>query len=334
MWPSIGTHPGVTDHEQTEVPLPPADGRGGAPQSRIVIVGSAARDIDESDPRGWRLGGGVTYGALLLGRVGLRTTALIGLDREASTARELGMLRDAGVEVMAVPLEHGPVFHNIEAPGGRRQRVIGASDPLPITSATPELRRSACAWLFAPVADEIPSDWATVPDAAAFVALGWQGLLRDLTPGSSVVHRSPADHPLVRRAQLVSASAQEIPRDRDLVAVGSLLGADAELLITRGRRGGATVGPDGHLRVAYPPVPVREAVDPTGAGDVMLAALVAALVSTGAYDRRPIRSRGRHLRFAATAASLVVEQPGLDAVPDRAAIRDRLAAGDTLAQPA
>src|SRR3954465_2816078 len=104
-----------------------ASGSAGA-GVRYVVVGSAARDIDESDPRGWRLGGGVTYGALLLGRVGLRTTALIGLDREAADAPEPALLRDAGVELVPVPLEHGPIFHNLEAPGGRRQTVIDASD--------------------------------------------------------------------------------------------------------------------------------------------------------------------------------------------------------------
>ena len=35
----------------------------------VVHVGSACRDIAPDDPRGWRLGGGVTYAAL--------TTALI-----------------------------------------------------------------------------------------------------------------------------------------------------------------------------------------------------------------------------------------------------------------
>lgn len=310
-----------------------ADAAGDATRSRIVIVGSASRDIDDADPRGWRLGGGVTYGALLLGRVGLRTTALIGLDREAQGAHELDLLRRAGVDVVPVPLDHGPVFLNVEAVGGRRQTVIDASDPMPIASASPAVRRSACAWVFAPVADEVPDDWADVPDATAFVALGWQGLLRELRPGASVVHRAPSHHPLVRRAQLVAVSAQEVPRDRALRDICSLLSPDAELLITKGRRGGATVAPDGRLRVVYAPVPARAAIDPTGAGDVMLAGLVAGLVATGAQERRPIRSRGRHLRFAATASSLLVEQPGLDAVPDRAAIRARLAAGDALSKP-
>jgi sugar/nucleoside kinase (ribokinase family) len=317
--------------------LRPADGQAGtagAAGGRIVVVGSAARDIDESDPRGWRLGGGVTYGALLLGREGLRTTALIGVDREAADARELNMLRDAGVKIVPVPLDHGPVFHNLEAPGGRRQTVFDASDPIRTTSATPAIRQAACAWLIAPVADEVPDEWAAVPRVDAFVALGWQGLLRDLTPGSPVVHRAPGDHPLVRRAQLVAASAQEMPRARELRDIGSLLSSDGELLITKGRRGGATVGADGRLRMAYRAIPARADVDPTGAGDVMLAALVAALIATGEHEGASVRSRGRHLRFAATAASLLIEQPGLDAVPHLAQIRARLAASDSIAKPA
>jgi sugar/nucleoside kinase (ribokinase family) len=304
------------------------DDRADPVGGRIVVVGSAARDIDDSDPRGWRLGGGVTYSALLLGRMGLRTTALIGLDREAAGARELETLREAGVEVVPVPLDHGPIFHNLEAPSGRRQTVFDASDPLPTSSATPAIREAACAWLIAPVADEVPDDWATVPREESFVALGWQGLLRDLVPGSPVVHRAPAHHPLVRRAQLVAASAQEMPHERELSDIGSLLSPDAELLITRGRRGGATVGADGRVRVAYRAVPTRADVDPTGAGDVMLAALVAALIATEAHVHRPIRSRGRHLRFAATAASLLIEQPGLNAVPHRSELRLRLQAGN------
>src|SRR3954464_14357111 len=100
----------------------PSIGRGGGAagrRARYVVVGSAARDIDESDARGWRLGGGVTYGALTLGRLGLPTTPIIGLDSLARNSHELGLLREAGVEVVAVPLEHGPVFINRETPTGR-----------------------------------------------------------------------------------------------------------------------------------------------------------------------------------------------------------------------
>jgi sugar/nucleoside kinase (ribokinase family) len=302
-----------------------------------VVVGSAARDIDEDDPRGWRLGGGVTYGALTLGRLGLPTTALIGMDAQArSDAHELGLLRDAGIEVVPVPLEHGPVFINQEAPTGRRQTVLDVSDPVPISSASAIPASAAgdpdsLVWLFAPVANEVPEGWADVPAAESFVAVGWQGLLRDLHAGQPVAYHGVTANALLRRAQLVAASADEFPSTATLRSVASLLGPDSELLMTAGHRGGCTVGPKGRVRVVYPPIPAREQIDPTGAGDVMMAALVAALTSSDPTER--VRSRGRHLRFAATAASLLVEQPGLDAVPDGTQICLRIAAGNASTQP-
>src|SRR5215831_17540461 len=59
----------------------------------VVVVGAAARDIVHDDPRGWRLGGGVSYAALTLARLGLRTGALVGADPEAARSRELDFLR-------------------------------------------------------------------------------------------------------------------------------------------------------------------------------------------------------------------------------------------------
>ena len=95
-----------------------------------LVVGAASRDLTIGDPRGWRLGGPATYASLMLGRLGVEVWALIGVDRDASTAIELAMLRSAGVLVTAVELETGPVFENIEAPGGRRQRCLSASTPI------------------------------------------------------------------------------------------------------------------------------------------------------------------------------------------------------------
>jgi len=86
-----------------------------------VVVGAACRDIAADDRRGWRLGGGVTYSALTIARLGLRTAALVGADSEAATATELDLLRQAGVDVRVVPLERGPIFENLETPEGRIQ---------------------------------------------------------------------------------------------------------------------------------------------------------------------------------------------------------------------
>jgi len=109
-------------------------------------VGAASRDVVEDDRRGWRLGGGVSYSALAVARLGLPTRAVIGVDREASTAPELDLLRQAGVDVHLVPLERGPVFVNIERPEGRLQLCHSPSDPVP-TEAVPDEWRDAMQWI-------------------------------------------------------------------------------------------------------------------------------------------------------------------------------------------
>src|SRR4051794_24945257 len=103
--------------------------RTGSSPPAVVVVGAAARDLTEDDPRGWRLGGGVSYSALTTARLGLPTAALVGADADAATATELDLLREAGVDVRIVPLEHGPVFVNIERPEGRLQLCEDHSDP-------------------------------------------------------------------------------------------------------------------------------------------------------------------------------------------------------------
>ncbi len=50
----------------------------------VLHVGSASRDLTDDDPRGWRLGGGVTYAALTTARLGLRTAAVVGVDGVAA----------------------------------------------------------------------------------------------------------------------------------------------------------------------------------------------------------------------------------------------------------
>ncbi len=80
------------------------------PRVEVVHVGSACRDIAPDDPRGWRLGGGVTYASLTTARLGLRTAAIVGVDATAATASELDLLREAGVDLLLVPLDEGPIY--------------------------------------------------------------------------------------------------------------------------------------------------------------------------------------------------------------------------------
>lgn len=291
----------------------------GAPT--VVVVGSAARDIDETDPRGWRLGGGVTYCALACARMGLRTGALVGLDPEARDAHELELLEAAGVDVRRVPLPSGPVFRNVELPGGRVQTCLSTATPVP-TEALPDAWRDAPAWLLAPVAAEVPDTWAGVPREDAVVLFGWQGVLRRLVMGERVTPLLPSPSPLLARSDIAGVSRHDIPHELSVADLLAMLRPGARLLLTAGERGGALLHLDDRGRVrgrAYPPIPARADIDPTGAGDATLAGILVARLALG----EGAAWEGRATHLAALAGSLLVEEVGLSAVPTRHAIRER-----------
>jgi sugar/nucleoside kinase (ribokinase family) len=297
----------------------------------VVVVGAASRDLVSDDRRGWRLGGGVSYSALTTARLGLATAALIGVDDAAASAPELDLLREAGVDVHLVRLGHGPVFVNIERPDGRHQLCEDFSDPVPVT-AVPAAWRGAPGWILAPVAAELEPDWAAAPPAEAFVAVGWQGLLRELVPGEPTRHVAPHPDPIVARADLVGLSRDDVARDVELSDLYQLLRRGASLAVTQGDRGGLIVhgahpapgAEDPALELRhYPAVPSHHPIDPTGAGDVFLAALAAARIEPRLIGGRT--GLGLDLLLAAAAASLVLEGPGLLGVPSRRAVRERMA---------
>jgi sugar/nucleoside kinase (ribokinase family) len=291
----------------------------------ILVVGAACRDMAADDPRGWRLGGGVSYSALTVARLGLPTRAIVGVDEEAATASELDLLREAGVDLRLVPLAQGPIFVNIERPEGRLQLSHRRSDPLPV-EAIPEAWRSSRGWLLAPVAAELPDAWAAAPPEDAIVAVGWQGLLRDLVPGEPVRRVAPGPGPIIDRADLASISRDDVDLATPVEELVGFLRDGATLVVTQGDRGGIVaemVGGRPRLR-HYPAVPSATIVDPTGAGDTFLAALVAARVEPRLVGGRI--GAGYDLLMAAAAASLVLEGQGLLGVPDRAAVRERMTA--------
>lgn len=300
----------------------------------IVHVASAARDVAPDDPRGWRLGGGVTYAALTTARLGLRTAALIGADALAAQAVELDLLRDAGVEVRIELLAHGPVFDNIETPAGRVQTCLDPGDPVPVIRF-PAGWLAAPVWLVVPVANETRSAWAHAIPPEAKLGVGWQGLLRTLVAGERVRRLPPSSTPLIRRANLVSVSRNDLEPGTEIPELVAMLQPGAHLVLTNGRAGGhlaiAPKAPPDPLEGEHPgwryqPIEATE-VDPTGAGDIFMAALVAALwladpagdvASAAAADETVA------LRWAAVAAALAVERVGLPAVPRRAEVIERL----------
>ena len=276
----------------------------------------------------------------------MRTAAVIGLDPQAFESHELELLAAAGVTLLRVRLPLGPVFRNVDSPGGRIQTCLEPGRPLPHV-AVPVAWRAARAWILAPVAGELDDAWADPIPADAFVALGWQGLLRTLRAGTRVERRAPAPGRLVRRADVVGLSEHDVEPGTSPEDLAPLLHPGAWLVFTHGVAGGrlAEVTADGLGRVVhYPAVEAAGEVDATGAGDTFLAALVASVVHT---TPDAVRDEAGHraaagavgpmpdVRFAAAAASFTVEGPGLETVPDRAAVLRRLAgpAGQSSPEP-
>ena len=87
----------------------------------FVVVGAATRDIDASDSRGWRLGGGVTYAAITAARLGMDVKALIGVDSEAASAAEFDASDKQARRWCWSRSRAGPVFDNRQTAGGRVQ---------------------------------------------------------------------------------------------------------------------------------------------------------------------------------------------------------------------
>jgi sugar/nucleoside kinase (ribokinase family) len=296
------------------------------PAIEVVHVGSASRDLTTDDPGGWRLGGGATYAALTTARLGLRTAALIGVDATAAGADELELLRAAGVDLRLALLDEGPVFENRETPAGRVQRCHAVGRPIAVP-VLPESWRAAPGWSLVPVAGEIDEAWAAVVPSDGYLAVGWQGMLRDLAPGAQVTRSAPSPSALLRRADLVGVSHHDVAAGTSLADLATFLRPGADLLVTEGSQGGLLVriGPDGPAgALRYRPTASDRETDPTGAGDTFLAALLASVLRPAIVGRR--RGRGSpDLRFAAAAGSLAVEDVGLAGVPDRTAVLARRA---------
>jgi hypothetical protein len=292
----------------------------------VLVVGAASRDLTPDDPRGWRLGGGVSYGALALARLGVRTRALVGVDAKAAGCTEIELLRAAGAEVAEARLASAPVLRNIETAAGRRQECLAIASPIIPRRLPKGWALQAAGVLLAPIAGELDDHWALVPRPDAFVALGWQGLLRRLAVGRDVERAEPAAGPMIARANLIGVSVDDIDRGTRLSHLVDLVSVGASLVVTRAEAGGTVLTsrrPARSALHAYPAIPSKGVADPTGAGDVFLAALVAAIVDgprLGVGD-----SWAERLAFAAAAASLTVEAPGLAGVPELDAVRRRMA---------
>jgi hypothetical protein len=255
---------------------------------------------------------------------------LLGADRAASAATEIDRIGDAGASIEVAHLATGPVFENVETSAGRIQTCVETSGRIPV-SVLPGAWTAAPAWMLVPVADELGPEWAVVPAPDAVVAVGWQGMLRELVRGERVRRRSPWRDALVERADIVGVSHHDIDPGTRIDDLLAMLKPGALLVLTKGASGGVVwrrAERSARRGRHYPALTPSRTVDPTGAGDTFLATLLATRLMPE-FERS--RRLGGDLRFASAAGSLVVEGPGLSGVPDLAAVvrrtRESLLAG-------
>ena len=294
----------------------------------MIVLGAACRDVAPDDPRGWRMGGGVSYSALATARLGLRTAAIFGLDAIAAAGGgpELGMLTDAGVDLLRVPLKRGTIFYNLETPSGRVQTCVELGVPVPRVPL-PDSWLAAPAWMIAPVSGETTDEWAQAIPDHAFVTVAWQGLLRDLVPGNLTRRRPPEPSALLSRADLVGLSHFDVDPSTPISDLTRVMRPGAWLVITQGQHGGLLTQVLGDGRTGevlrYAPARSDGEIDPVGAGDTFLAALAATVIHRTLGGTRSRRGP-LDLAFAAAAGALAVEKVGMEGAHVRADVIARM----------
>jgi hypothetical protein len=296
--------------------------------------------VDEATPQGDVIGGTVVYSALQASRLGWRS-AVMGSGAEAQMAPLLEAFPDE-IPVVLQPSMASTGFVNVTDGDHRTQWVTAVAAPVVVPPRLPDVR----VLHIAPVAAEL--DLAAVvaaapgrvhagragtaapapvpaPDApmdgasgagAALVGLTPQGLLRRWgTDGKVGLAPLDVGFEVARDVDVVVVSDDEAPYVEGLATVVQRHGG--LVVVTRGSQG-CRVLTAGEPQVV-PALPVVEAVDRTGAGDVFAAALFVALAEGGTVVDA--------IHFAMAAASCSIEGVGATAVADRPTIARRL--GDT-----
>ena len=257
-------------------------------------------------------GGGVTYAALTTARLGLRTAAVIGVDEAAGRrrrARPAARRRGRPAAGRRSPRARSSTTSRRRRAGV--QTCVPSGVPLPI----PRLPGVVAARRRPGRSRRSPARSATRGPRPSRTRRLRRGRLAGLAPRRS----SPGERVGRRPPRAVGAPAPGRPRRRQPPRrrpgrrrsrrCARLLHPGADLLVTQGRDGGLarrTSAPDGSpRRLRYLPTPTDREVDPTGAGDTFLAALLAVgpptRRSSGAQRSRasarpPVRGRGRVAR--------------------------------------
>lgn len=268
----------------------------------FLVVGHLTRDLLADNT--YRMGGTALYAAATAARLGYRPAVYTA----AGPDLDLAPLYQAadGVEVVCRPASATTTFSNRYDGGRRRQALLSRAASLS-PDGLPTAWQRIPRVLLGPVAQEVLPAWQDCfPGAIRGACL--QGWLRGWDRAGRVRFRDWDDaHHWLPRLAVAFLSVEDLNHRLGLAA--RYAAACPLLLLTAGAQG-ATLFQGGRPQ-AVAAFPALE-VDPTGAGDVFATAFLLRY-SEGAEPAAAAR-------FAAAAAALSVQGPGVAAIPDRPAV--------------
>lgn len=262
-----------------------------------LLIGHITADLT---PTGRVPGGTVSYA--------LRTAWAFGLQVGVLTSTTQGEplldeLQPYASEIVSLPAAETTTYENLYSPAGRVQYVRGVAAP--ITRADiPAGFMGAPLVHFAPIAGEIdPVIAHDFKDSTTLLTL--QGWLRAWDDTGRVHFKRWFDPDVLKSIDIVVFSEEDIVESPQMEA--EFAGAVRHLFVTRAEKGG-TYYRDG-VPIAYD-TPQVELVNPTGAGDVFAASLLASLPALN-------HDMGRAIKVAARLGAIAVTRMTLEGTPSR-----------------
>lgn len=259
-----------------------------------LLVGHFTADLTSN---GRIAGGTVSYAVRTAAAFGLRVGVLTSSIADDPLLAELTPY----AEVISIPAADTTTYENIYTEQGRIQYVRGVAAPISAADI-PEHFRSAPLVHLAPIAGELdPHITFAFPQATQLLTL--QGWLRRWDDDGRVWFKRFFEHDVLKSIGTIVFSEEDIVESPDM----ELEYAETveHLIVTRAEKGGTYY----HRGVPHAYLtPSVTLVNPTGAGDIFAAALLASL---------PVLEHNyfKALNVAATLGSLSVTRIGLDSAP-------------------
>jgi hypothetical protein len=250
--------------------------------------------VDQT-PGGLRLGGTVTYSALMAQALGLRVGIV------TSWGEELSLDPLNNIPVASFPTERSTTFENIYTPNGRVQYLRHAAPAIDFHHV-PEPWRQADIVHLGPVAQEVePGLVRNFP--SALIGVTPQGWMRNWGKDGRVYRSEwPEASFVLQRVGAAVLSVEDLEKDEN--RIDEMAALCRVLAVTEGDKG-ARLYWNGDVRRFRPPQ--VEAVDATGAGDIFAACFFARLYTT--------RDPWEAARFATQLSAISVSRPGLAGIP-------------------